>query len=149
MPSTDFHNSSQCPALLHRAMSAAYDWHCGQRRRVEGLSTSWPMGLLAGHPMCEDQMAVQWHGCRDPVPCLHVQINGSWLTVLHVYAQMMYSDLQQLHAQANDQVRGNYTCHESMDVKLPRYGTCITAPPESPSGTDSRQSASATPVHAR
>ena len=74
-------------------MSAVHGWHCGQRRRAQGLSTCWPTGLLAGHPLCEDQMAVQ-HGCRAPLPCLQVQINGLWPTVLHVYAQMLYSDLQ-------------------------------------------------------
>lgn len=86
-------------------MSAIYGWHCGQKPHAEGLSTNWPMGLLAGHPRCEDQMAVQQHGCPGPLLCLHVHVTGSGLTVLYVYVHMLCSDLQQLHAHANDQVR--------------------------------------------
>lgn len=127
MLSADSRNSSQCQALWHRAMSAAHGWHCGQRQHVEGLSTSWPMGLLAGHPVCEDQMAVQ-HGCRAPVPCLHVHINGSWPTVLHLHAQIAACTCQR------PSQRGNYTCHvvynEGMDVK-PRHKTRVTTLPES------------------
>lgn len=73
MLSADAHSSSQCQALLRRAMSVTSGWHHGQRPHAEGLATNWPTGLHTGHQTCEAQMVVQ--SCYlHPAARLHTHV---------------------------------------------------------------------------